>query len=132
AQPYQRGVDEHGETALLYFDGRFSHAIRKGAIFAQGPQMVGGLFAREDIRPREPSAAEREVGEATLRAATAALPANLSPWLYARVDLVPLADGSPAVLELELCEPSVFLAHAEGAAERLATAIVARLRVRSR
>ena len=52
-QPYQHAVDEQGETALLFFDGRFSHAIRKGAIFAAGPQMVGGLFAREEIRPRE-------------------------------------------------------------------------------
>jgi len=125
-QPYQRGVDEHGETALLYFDGRFSHAIRKGAIFAGGPQMVGGLFAREDIQPREPSVAEREVGDAGLRAAAAVLPAETAPLLYARVDLVPLADGSPGVLELELCEPSVFVAHAEGSAERFAAAIARR------
>jgi glutathione synthase/RimK-type ligase-like ATP-grasp enzyme len=125
-QPYQHGVDEHGETALLYFDGRFSHAIRKGAIFASGPQMVGGLFAREEIRPREPSAAEREVGEAALRAAAEALPAEVQPLLYARVDLVPLVGGSPGVLELELCEPSVFLAHAAGGVNRLTAAITGR------
>ncbi|HEV8240519.1 MAG TPA: hypothetical protein VGS57_14210 [Thermoanaerobaculia bacterium] len=125
-QPYQRCVDEHGETALLYFDGRFSHAVRKGAIFAAGPQMVGGLFAREEIQPREPSAAEREVGDAALRAAAAQLPAETAPLLYARVDLVPLTDGSPGVLELELCEPSVFVAHAEGSADRLAAAIARR------
>jgi len=125
-QPYQRAVDEHGETALLYFDGRFSHAIRKGAIFAGGPQMVGGLFAREDTQPREPSVAEREVGDAGLRAAAAVLPAETTPLLYARVDLVPLADGNPGVLELELCEPSVFVAHAAGSADRLAAAIARR------
>jgi O-ureido-D-serine cyclo-ligase len=126
-QPYQRGVDEQGETALLYFDGRFSHAIRKGAIFAGGPQMVGGLFAREEIQPREASAAERELSEAALRAAAEVLPADSAPLLYARIDLVPLADGSPGVLELELCEPSVFVAHAEGAAERFAAALAGRL-----
>jgi glutathione synthase/RimK-type ligase-like ATP-grasp enzyme len=125
-QPYQGGVDDRGETALLYFDGRSSHAIRKGAIFAAGPQMVGGLFAREEIQPREPSAVEREVGEAALRAAAAMLPADLAPLLYARVDLVPLADGSPGVLELELCEPSVFVAHAKGSAKRFAAAIARR------
>ena len=125
-QPYQRGVDEQGETALLYFDGRFSHAIRKGAIFAGGPQMVGGLFAREDIRPRQASAAERDVGDAALRAGTDVLPADCAPLLYARVDLVPLADGRPGVLELELCEPSLFVAHADGAGERFAAAIARR------
>jgi len=129
-QPYQRGVDEHGETALVYFDGRVSHAIRKGAIFAAGPQMVGGLFAREEIHPREPSAAELAVGDAALRAAAEALPDGAMPLLYVRVDLVPLADGSPGVLELELCEPSVFVAHADGAADRLAAAIARRVEVR--
>jgi O-ureido-D-serine cyclo-ligase len=129
-QPYQHAVDEHGETALVYFDGRFSHAIRKGAIFAGGPQMVGGLFAREEIGAREPTAAERQVGAAALRAAAGVLPAPVMPLLYARVDLVPLADGAPGVLELELCEPSVFVAHAEGAAERLAAAMAQRLELR--
>jgi len=126
-QPYQRAVDEHGETALVYFDGRFSHAIRKSAIFAGGPQMVGGLFAREEIGPRSPSADELRLGERTLASLAAFLPAGATPLLYTRVDLVPLADGTPAVLEVELCEPSVFVAHAAGAAERFAEAIVRRL-----
>lgn len=126
-QPYQASVDARGETALVYFDGRFSHAVEKGPIFAAGPQMVGGLFAREVIRPRTPSPAELEVGEAALRALAAAIPAVPQPLLYARVDLVPLTDGSPGVLELELCEPSVFLGHADGSAERFAAAIGRRL-----
>ena len=127
-QPYQHAVDEHGETALVYFDGGFSHAIRKGAIFAAGPQIVvGGLFAREETQPREASAAERQVGDAALRAAAAALPPDTAPLLYARVDLVPLGDGSPGVLELELCEPSVFVAHGAGSAGRFAAAIARRV-----
>ncbi len=133
AQPYQSAVDEHGETALVHFDGAFSHAIRKSAIFAgdqegpEGPAIVGGLFAREEIAPREPSAAERRVAEAALAAAAARLPAVRQPLLYARVDLVPRPDGTPAVLELELCEPSVFLDHSPGSAERFAAAIERRL-----
>src|SRR5690606_18362473 len=31
-QPYLHAVDEHGETALLFFEGRFSHAIRKAPL----------------------------------------------------------------------------------------------------
>ncbi|HEV8632517.1 MAG TPA: hypothetical protein VGV61_19540 [Thermoanaerobaculia bacterium] len=54
-QPYQRAVDEYGETALVYFDGELSHSIEKGSIFAARPEIVGGLFAREEIRPRTPS-----------------------------------------------------------------------------
>jgi hypothetical protein len=126
-QPYQRAVDERGETALVYFDGELSHAIEKGAIFAAGPQMVGGLFAREQIRPRMPTAAERAAGETVLRALARSVPAEAMPLLYARVDLVPLADGTPGLLELELCEPSVFLASADGAAARFGAAIAARL-----
>jgi len=48
------------------------------------------------------------------------------PLLYARIDLLPSPDG-PRVLEVELIEPSLFLAHAEGAAGRLAAAIADRV-----
>ena len=40
---------------------------------------------------------------------------------------MPDDSGAPVVLELELVEPSLFLAYAEGAAERVAAAIAARL-----
>ena len=49
------------------------------------------------------------------------------PLLYARVDLIRADDGSPRLLELELTEPSVFLAHADGAAARIAAAILRRI-----
>lgn len=119
-QPYLEQVDSAGETALVYVDGVFSHAMRKGALLNQGADLVDGLFAQEDIRPRDASAAERSVGTAAL----AALPLDGSP-LYARVDLLPTPDG-PVVLELELAEPSLFLQHAPGSAQRLAAAVVSR------
>lgn len=119
-QPYLEQVDSAGETALVYVDGVFSHAMRKGALLHQGADLVDGLFAQEDIRPRDASAAERSVGTAGL----AALPLDGSP-LYARVDLLPTPDG-PVVLELELAEPSLFLQHAPGSAQRLAAAVVSR------
>jgi len=54
-----------------------------------------------------------------------AIPFDRTDLLYARVDLVLLDDG-PAVLELELVEPSLMLPQAPpGAADRLARAIVA-------
>jgi hypothetical protein len=44
--------------------------------------------------------------------------------LYARIDLIRDAGGAPTLLELELTEPSLFLVHANGAAERFAAAVL--------
>lgn len=118
-QPYLERVDEHGETALIYFAGRFSHAIRKGALLRAGEGPTDELFARETITPREPTPAELHVGEQTLQA----IP--FGPLLYARVDLIRDAHDAPRVLELELTEPSVFLLHEPASAERFARAILA-------
>jgi hypothetical protein len=122
-QPYMAHVDDAGETALLYIGGRFSHAIRKGALL-DGPDLgVAGLYKKEQIDPRTPSAAEHTVAEQVL----AAVPGGTADLLYARVDLVPGPDGAPVLLELELTEPSLFLGYSDSAAEHLAEAIVAQL-----
>lgn len=121
-QPYQHAVDEAGETALIYFAGRFSHAIRKGPILRDGAvEMVEGLYATEDISPRGPTAAERDLAERAMDA----IPGGRDRLLYARVDVIPGPGGEPLILEVELTEPSVFLDHAEGAARRFAQAIAA-------
>ncbi|MGW1995171.1 ATP-grasp domain-containing protein [Embleya sp. NPDC001921] len=120
-QPYLEAVDTAGESALVYFDGVFSHAVRKGAMLDGTAEEVGGLYKSERIEAREPSAAELAV------AARVLTEIPVGPLLYARVDLIPAADGTPTLLELELTEPSLFLAHAEGAAEHFADTIVAAL-----
>lgn len=120
-QPYLPSVDAHGETALLFFDGQYSHAIRKGPLLQRGAAPAAGLFAVEQITPREPSSAEREIAQRAL----AAIPFE-QPLLYARVDLIHDETGAPRLLELELTEPSVFLDHAAGSAERFARAILTR------
>jgi glutathione synthase/RimK-type ligase-like ATP-grasp enzyme len=125
-QPYFEGVDQHGETALIYINGRFSHAIRKGPLLPLGAPATDGLFAPETITRREPGADERAVADRTL----ASLP--YGGLLYARVDLIRDAAGRPCVLELELAEPSLFLSHAPGCAERLASATLARCAPRAR
>lgn len=118
-QPYVEEIDEHGETALLYFEGAFSHAIRKAPILTGGAAPVEGLFAPESIRPREPRPEERAVGDRVV----AEVERRFGRLLYVRVDLVGI---DPMVLELELTEPSLFFSHGEGAAERFAAAIRAR------
>jgi O-ureido-D-serine cyclo-ligase len=115
-QPYLDRVDEHGETALIYFAGTFSHAIRKGPLLRRGEGPTRALFAAEHIVARTPGAGELRLAERTL----AAIPFP-GPLLYARVDLILDAGGAPCVLELELAEPSLFFDHAPGSAARFAT-----------
>lgn len=127
-QPYLDRVDTEGETALLYFDGQFSHAIRKGPLLHADADPTRALFAAEHITARTPGADERELADRVI----AALPSLVDtdyPLAYARVDLIRAADGSPCVLELELAEPSVFLDHDPDAAARFAQALARRLRV---
>lgn len=115
-QPYLEAVDTAGETALLFFAGRFSHAIRKGPLLQRDGAATAALFAPEAITPREPSSAEIDAAHRALAAIPGGAP------LYARVDLLPSPDG-PQMLELELTEPSLFFDHAPGSAERFVAAI---------
>jgi O-ureido-D-serine cyclo-ligase len=120
-QPYLDQVDVHGETALIYLGGRFSHAIRKGPLLRRSTGPTDALFAEEHITPRVAAAEELRLGERVLTALPFAAP------LYARVDLIRYADGAPCLLELELTEPSLFLAHDPDAAGRLAAQLRAQL-----
>jgi glutathione synthase/RimK-type ligase-like ATP-grasp enzyme len=123
-QPYLPAVDRDGETALIFVGGRYSHAIRKGALLDGPYQSVDGLYKVEEISHREATPAQLTVARQALRAIPYADPADL---LYARVDLIPGPDGAPLLVELELTEPSLFLGYASGAADRFADAIAARL-----
>lgn len=124
-QPYLRRVDAHGETALVFFEGAFSHAIRKGPLLKRGEGPTRALFATEHITPRTPTPEEISIATQTL----AAIP-FAQPLLYARVDVIHDDDGAPRVLELELTEPSLFFEHAPGSADRFAAAILARCTAR--
>jgi O-ureido-D-serine cyclo-ligase len=119
-QPYLASVDALGETALIYFGGDASHAIRKGPLLRLDSVLVAGLFAPEEITAREPGVDERSLAAA----AYAAIPFDAP--LYARIDMIRDDRGAPVILELELTEPSVFLAHAPGSADRLARLLLAR------
>ena len=118
-QPYLAAVDELGETAQLFIGGEYSHAIRKGPLLA--PNVLAdkehGLFLREDISPRDPSQAQRELADAVI----AYVDKSFGVPLYARVDLLDDPHGKPVILELELVEPSMFFVTAPDSAERLTT-----------
>ena len=117
-QPYIASVDDVGETALVYIDGTFSHAVRKGPILKELLLTTTALFAAEELTPTVATDAERELGDAVLR-----LVNEREPVLYARVDIVQGARAEPLLLEVELTEPSLFLSLHEGATDRFADAI---------
>ncbi len=125
-QPYLDQVDGEGETALIYLDGEFSHAVRKSAMLAPGMThgvLDDSLYVEEAITARTPSETELAAGAKAM----GFLHEHLGELLYARIDLLPGADG-PVVVELEVTEPSLFLSFADGAADRFAAAVAARLR----
>jgi glutathione synthase/RimK-type ligase-like ATP-grasp enzyme len=122
-QPYLKEVDRHGETGMVFLEGEYSHAIRKGAILRPDVEFVKGLYAKEDLSGRTPSEAERAVAERVLPL----VPGGRKQLLYARVDVAPGPEGTPVLLELELAEPSLFFAFSQGAEHRMARAIAQRL-----
>lgn len=125
-QPYLSRVDEAGETALLYFNGVYSHAIRKGPLLKRNQGPTEKLFAPEQIMARVPSEDEHRLA-ADVVAALPGLFGLDAPLAYARIDLLRDEDGRPCLLELELTEPSLFFNYADGAAERFVAALKSRL-----
>ncbi|MEV0829769.1 ATP-grasp domain-containing protein [Nonomuraea rubra] len=111
-QPYLDMVESEGETSLLYFNGRFSHAVRRSAMLATGATEADNARARL----RTPAPDQVELAEKVLTAIPHVL-------LYARIDLVRLPSGQPAVIEVELTEPYLFLNYEPQAAARFATAL---------
>lgn len=116
AQPFLPAIATEGEVSLLYFGGRFSHAVRK-------IPPAGGWLAndrRAEIKAYAPVTDQLELAAQAL----AAMP--MAP-LYARVDLVRDGQDSWALIELEAIEPALYLAHAEQGAQALCAALAARL-----
>jgi glutathione synthase/RimK-type ligase-like ATP-grasp enzyme len=128
-QPYVDGIDQAGETGMVFVGDAFSHAFRKGPILRPDAGFVEGLYREEEITPRTATAEERAAAEVVLDAVGVVAPGwSRRDLLYARVDLVPGPDG-PMLMELELIEPSLFLHVDHGAPARAAAAIAGELGV---
>ena len=112
-QPFITATETTGEKAMIHFDGRFSHAIRKDQMLAGRP------FSFDRTPLTDPDPAEIALAEKLLARFA-------PPLLYARVDTI-LSDGVALLMELEAFEPVLFFSKAPGSADRMADAIVARL-----
>ena len=105
-----------GELSMVYFDGVFSHAIRK-----RPPK---GEF-RSNSRYGPTRAAETPAVEVAEQGAAALAVLPEMP-LYARVDGV-VRDGSLIVIEVEVLEPALFMELHPASADLFAEATLRRL-----
>lgn len=119
-QPFLPAIETEGEASLLFFGGRFSHALMKtpkpGDYRTQGHH---GAREHAWTAPADARAAAERALAAWAELGTAAAPRALqatssangggeAPLLYARVDLVRHGAGW-LVMELELIEPYLYL-----------------------
>ena len=117
-QPYLPEIEQSGEVSMIFFGGRFSHAISKRpqpGDFRVQPEFDGIIAAYR------PDAAEHE-------AAARILAAVEEPLLYARIDLVRGLEGAPLLIELELIEPDLYLSYEGDAGKRFASAVLELIR----
>jgi glutathione synthase/RimK-type ligase-like ATP-grasp enzyme len=116
-QPFVNRITTDGEYSLFYFDGVYSHAVRK-------------VPALADFRVQEEHGASItaiEANDAMRSLAGAALATLPQVPLYARVDVVrAMTDDGYWLMELELVEPSLYLRMDPDAPMRFAEAFVRR------
>ncbi|MGC1067778.1 hypothetical protein WKH16_17600 [Pantoea agglomerans] len=119
-QPYLTSIDTSGETDLVFFNGVYSHAIRKSALLQQDGTVREPL--QEFRKARQPTEDELHLAGAAVKAVEKIFRLQ-NPLLYARIDLILDDDSQPVILEMEICEPSLNLPFSSGSAERFAEAI---------
>jgi len=115
-QPFLPEIQSGGELSLLFFDGVYSHAVRKRP--KAGDYRVQFQFGGSDENVQ---VSEELVAQACICIAHAP-----APPVYARVDGV-VRDGSFLLVELEIFEPLMFLSRHPEAPARFARAIEKRL-----
>ncbi|MBU1325080.1 MAG: transporter [Alphaproteobacteria bacterium] len=116
-QPYLPSIETEGETSLLFFDRRFSHAVRKTPVPGEFRIQVqfGGRYQSVEPPPEALALAETVL---------AGIDEDL---LYARIDMARGPDGDWVLMEAELIEPDLYLAQAPDGGAAFARAVKGRL-----
>jgi hypothetical protein len=119
-QPFVPEIATHGEWSLLYFGGRYSHAVLKrpavGDYRVQQEHGGATMLATPDAG----------ILQAADKALIATTKLGHQALDYARVDGV-MVNGQFRIMELELIEPQLFLSIQPEAGERFATHVLERL-----
>jgi hypothetical protein len=110
-QPFISGVELERERSLVFIGGRFSHALYRNP-FGSGPTRQ----TPDNIHT--PTAEELSCCRDLL--------GSLPQLAYARVDMLPF-DARPALMELEIIDPSLFFKAQPSAADALADEVQAAL-----
>ena len=121
-QPYLKSIETEGETSLLFFGGRFSHAVNKRPVPGDFriQMQFGGLY-----RAVTPDAEAMVLAERVLAAIAESL-------LYARIDLARDDAGRWVLMEAELIEPDFYLDHDPSDGAGLAQAVAERQTAKGR
>ncbi len=114
-QPFIEDISR-GEISFVFFDGTYSHAVQKTP--KAGEFRVHAEFGGQEI-PTRPS-------PYIIEQAASILQHLHTPPLYARIDGI-VQNNSLMLMELELCEPYLFLESDSNAPARFAAAIARRL-----
>lgn len=114
-QPYLATIETEGETSLLFFGGRFSHAVNKRPVPGEFRIQVqfGGSYST--VTPPE----------GAMALAQQVLSAIDEPLLYARIDTAQDAAGDWLLMEAELIEPDFYLANDPAGGAGFAAAVKA-------
>ena len=124
-QPEVPELSDGLEKAVYTLDGRFTHAVAKGALLARGGGLRGGQY-QENPQLVEASAVEQAFAERVL--AAVAEVTGLGTPLYGRIDLVDSAEHGRVLIEAELFEPTYNLHLAPEVTELFVDAILGRVR----
>lgn len=106
-QPFLPSVMKRGEVSLLYFNGKLSHGVLKTP--KAGDYRIQSIYGGGEAL-YHPSAEDCAVADTVLSTLD-------SVPLYARIDLMQGRDGALKLIELELIEPYLYLAHSQGAGD---------------
>ena len=105
-QKFITEIMTEGESSLIYFGGKYSHAVKK--VPALGDFRVHDTYGGQ-VHRYEASLDERRVAEMGLEALG-------METQYARIDTV-LSKGGPLIIEMELIEPRMFFEYYPETAE---------------
>lgn len=116
-QPYLATIETEGETSMLFFGGRFSHAVNKRPV--PGDFRIQVQFGGRYSTVTPPDGA--------MALAQQVLSAIEEPLLYARIDTARDAAGNWLLMEAELIEPDFYLGNDPARGAGFARAAKARL-----